>query len=252
MQTSLATQGAPGRANEDYAAAGTGWALVLDGATPVPGVASGCRHDVPWLVRRLAAALAARLALADPASAASLADIVAGAIGETMAAHAGTCDLDHPDSPSSTVSVARIRENALEYLVLCDSPILLRRSGGRLTLLADDRLERLAGGGPLSAGLVREGRNRPGGFWVASTDPDAAYQAVRGAVSLDTVTDVALLTDGVTRLADWYGYAWADIFARLRDTGPAGLIGLVRAAEHGYPHPFGKQHDDATAVLLSR
>jgi hypothetical protein len=44
--------------NEDYAAAGPDWAIVLDGATHFDGVDTGCIHDVPWLVRRLAAALA--------------------------------------------------------------------------------------------------------------------------------------------------------------------------------------------------
>ena len=93
-------------------------------------------------------------------------------------------------------------------------------------------------------------RNQPGGFWVASTDPAAAYQAVRGTVSLAAVTDAALFSDGVTRLADWYGYSWPAIFARLRDTGPDGVIGLVRAAEDAYPHPWAKPHDDATAVHM--
>ncbi len=66
------------------------------------------------------------------------------------------------------------------------------------------------------------------------------------------MTDAALLTDGVTRLAEWYGYSWPDIFARLSDGGPAGLIDLVRAAERQSPPrgPGHKQHDDATAVHI--
>lgn len=246
-QTSHATLSAPGHVNEDLAASGPGWVLVLDGATPAPGVASGCVHDVPWLVRRLAVAVAARLTTASPDG---LAQLVAGAIGEVRDAHTGTCDLANPDSPSSTLAVARVRGAMLEYLVLCDSPILLAHPGGRLTLLADNRLARLPGRRPYTPEQVRTWRNKPGGFWVASTDPAAARHAVQGAVGLDSVTDVALFTDGATRLADWYGYRWPDILARLRDAGPAALLGLLRAAERAYPHPRCKRHDDATVAHI--
>jgi Protein phosphatase 2C len=243
VQISQATRSTPGRANEDYVAAGPDWAMVLDGATAPPGVAGGCSHDVRWLVRRLAAALTARLTLAERAP---LAELLAGAIGETRQAHAGTCDLDNPDSPSSTVSVARARDGRLDYLVLCDSPLLLRDRQGRVTVVADDRLAQLPPGG----GPARAQRNKPGGFWVASTDPAAADRAIRGSVRLDSLTDAALLTDGVTRLAEWYGYSWPDIFTRLSDAGPAGLIDLVRAAERERPPAGAKQHDDATAVHI--
>jgi hypothetical protein len=247
MQISHATRSAPGGVHEDYAAAGPGWALVLDGATPVPGARSGCRHGVPWLVRRLAAGLSRRLILAKPAP---LPELLAGAIAETMDAHASTCDLANPDTPSSTVSVVRVRDNFLDYLVLCDSPLLLGLREEQVRLIADERLARLGGGGPLSADQVRAARNQPGGFWVASTDPDAAYQAARGWVGLDSVTDAALLTDGVTRLAEWYGYSWEDIFALLREAGADGLIDLVRATEDQSPPSAAKQHDDATAVHI--
>jgi Protein phosphatase 2C len=287
VQISHATRSTPGRGNEDYVAAGPDWAMVLDGATAPAGVSSGCIHDVRWLVRTLAAALGRRLITAgpaptgpapaapapaapapaapapagpapagpgpaDPAPAdpAPLADLLAGAIAETRDAHAGTCDLASPDSPSATVSVARAGNGRLDYLVLCDSPLLLRHRDGQVTLITDDRLAQLPGGRPYGTTLLRERRNKPGGFWVASTDPGAAYQAVRGSVRLDSVTDAVLLTDGVTRLAEWYGYSWPDIFARLRDAGPAGLIDLVRSAEAASPRPGVKQHDDATAVHL--
>lgn len=247
MQISHATHCVPGRVNEDLAATGDGWALVLDGATPVPGADSGCRHGVPWLVRRLAAALAGRLILGGPGP---LAELVAGAIADTRDAHAGRCDLGNPDTPSATVSVVRVRDRRLEYLVLCDSPVALRRRDGTVTLIADDRLARLPGGRPYGADVVRARRNQPGGFWVASTDPEAAHQAVRGSAGLGALTDAALCTDGVTRLAEWYGYSWPDIFARLRAAGPAGLIALLRTTERARPRPGAKQHDDATVVHI--
>jgi hypothetical protein len=249
VQVSHATRASPspGRVNEDLVVSGPGWAFVLDGATPARGVGTGCRHDVPWLVRRLAKALAGRLALAVQRP---LPDIVADAIGELRDAHAGTCDLGNPDSPSSTAAVVRAGGSTLDYLVLCDSPILLRHTGGLFTLIADDRLAGLPGGPPYRPALVRACRNQPGGFWVASTDPAAAYQAVRGQAELAKLSDAALFSDGVTRLADWYGYPWPAVLDYLRERGPDALIDLVRAAERGYPHPRSKQHDDATVAHL--
>ena len=262
VQVSHATQAAcPGRVNEDWAGSGPDWALLLDGATPAPGVATGCEHDVPWLVGRLAAALARRLTAAGPEpgiapetgtgpETGALAGLLAVAIGELRDAHEGRCDLGNPDSPSATVAMARIRGGSLEYLVLCDSPVLLGHPGGGCTLVADDRLTRLPGGPPYSVELVRACRNQPGGFWVASTDPAAAGQAVTGSAELAGLTDVALCTDGVSRLAEWYGYSWPQVMARLRELGPAGLLGLLRAAERAYPHPRDKRHDDATVARL--
>jgi hypothetical protein len=247
VRIDLATRAAPipGRRNEDAAASGPGWAFVLDGATPTPGVATGCRHDVPWLVRRLTTALTRRLT--DTETSAPLADILADAIAELCDAHQGTCDLSNPDSPSSTAAIARVRDGTLDYLVLCDSPIVLRHTDGRVTLIEDNRL---AQGRPYRPGQVRARRNRPGGFWVASTDPSAAHQAVTGAAGLTGLTGAALFTDGLTRLAEWYGYRWPDLLGLLRDQGPGALIDLVRAAERGYPHPYLKQHDDATLAHL--
>lgn len=251
LQVSHATLAAhPGRVNEDCAASGPGWALVLDGATPAPGVVTGCRHDVPWLVHQLAAALAARLTRAAGPEPGTLANLLASAIGELRDAHGGQCDLGNPDSPSATVAMTRIRGGSLDYLVLCDSPVLLGRPGGGCTLIADDRLAGLPGGPPYSVQLVRACRNQPGGFWVASTDPAAAYQAVTGSAELAGLTDAALCTDGVSRLAEWYGYSWPQLMARLRELGPAGLLGLLRTAERGYPHPWDKRNDDATVARL--
>jgi hypothetical protein len=247
MQITHATASAPGLDNEDYACSGLDWAVILDGATAPPRVNSGCAHSVVWLVRHLTAVIASRLVLADESS---LADILAAAIKDTASAHAGTCDLANPDNPSSTVSIIRVRGDALEYLTLGDSPIVLWHRDQTFTPIADDRTSHLPGGRPYTIELIRAHRNKTGGFWVASTNPDAAYQAVTGSVPLAKVSEAGLFTDGITRLLDWYGYTWPVIFSALRSGGPASLISLVRAAEREQPHPYAKQHDDATAVYL--
>lgn len=248
MQISLATASTPGRLNEDYVAAGTDWAIVLDGATPPAGINSGCIHNVRWLVKHLASAVSSRLFLTDESP---LPDLLAASITETCNAHSGTCDLANPDSPSSTISIVRIRETSLEYLTLGDSPIVLWHCNQSYTPIADDRTSHLPGGRPYTIELERAYRNRTGGFWVASTKPEAAYQALYGSAPLTDISEIGLFTDGITRLLDWYGYAWPAIFSSLRSEGPVSLIALVRAAEREQPHPNEKRHDDATAVYLA-
>jgi hypothetical protein len=249
MQTTYATQAAPGAVNEDYVAAGPDWAIVLDGATASAGVDSGCVHDVAWLVHQLAAALSAHLA-ADATG--SLADVLAESIKQVCAAHAGTCDLANPDSPSSTVAMARWREGRLECLALADSPIAVRCRDGSISVLEDDRILGLPGGPPYTFELVRAHRNRPGGFWVASTSQAAAYEAVTATFPESEVETVAMLTDGVTRLIDYYGHHWPGLLDCLRTGGPEHTIGLVREAERTRPYAHGKPHDDATALVMTR
>lgn len=93
-----------------------------------PGVDSGCIHDVAWYLRHLAAALTSRL-IADEGR---LCDFLAASIEETSkGAHAGTCDLANPDSPTSTVSVIWVRGAALDYLTLADSRYWRSATGTR-------------------------------------------------------------------------------------------------------------------------
>jgi hypothetical protein len=100
---------------------------------------------------------------------------------------------------------------------------------------------------------LRAHRNRPGGFWVASTEPEAAAQALTGSVPRTQVRAVAALSDGASRLVDRFGLAtWEDILKMLDTYGPRELLRQVREAENsdlaGSRWPRGKAHDDATVV----
>lgn len=247
MQVTYATEAAPGRVNEDYVVCGPDWWVVLDGATAPDGVDSGCIHDVRWLVEQLAAAIAHQIT----ATEAALPDVLAEAIGRVRVAHGGLCDLDNPDSPSATVSMLRRSGGTVDYLVLADSPILLDARDG-IRVVVDDRLDHLA---DYSLAGVRAARNRPGGFWVAGTRPDAAYQAVRGSALVGELRGAAVLSDGASRYVETLGLAdWSGLMVLLGEYGPGELIQQVRAAERraisaGSSGP-GKPHDDATAVVI--
>jgi hypothetical protein len=252
VQITYATEPTPGRANEDCVVAGPDWVVLLDGATAPAGVATGCVHPVSRLVRNLAGTLAASLAAEQGAA---LPDLLAAAIKTTCEAHAADgCDLTNPDSPSATVTMLRRRAGNLDWLVLCDSPLLLDLDG-EVTAIVDDRVARLPA---YTREAVRAARNDPAGFWVASTCPEAAHEAVTGSVPAAAVRRAALLSDGASRLVEPFGHTdWPGLLDQLEAAGPAGLIGRTRAAERaaitaGRPPVRGKPHDDATAVLVTR
>jgi hypothetical protein len=268
MRVLLASEpGAAGRPNEDFAAAVPGAVVLLDGAGYVPDAATGCVHGVAWYARTLGGLLAAGAG----DDRVPLPDLLSQGIEQVSRMHAGTCDLRHPATPSATVIVARQRGGTLEYLVLCDSVLLLLRRAGEPSAITDTRLAetttRLRPAAGLPAGTpeydaawrgygqrVDAARNQPGGFWLAAANPDAAAHAVTGSEPLAALSAVALLSDGASRLADRFHLAtWAELGAILIAGGPAGLIRRVRAAEAGDPQgerwPRGKIHDDATVVL---
>jgi hypothetical protein len=240
---SYASIPAPGRHNEDLVVVGPSFALVLDGATQPPGLATGCQHDPRWLVRTLGAILADLLR---SRAAAPLACVLATAIGRLCETHRGSCDLTNPESPSTTVAIVRRRTTVLDYLVLCDSTVVLQYDE-RCVAVTDDRTARLPA---YDRATVARLRNAPGGFWVASTAPDAAHHALTGTVHAESLRAVLVCTDGVSRLVELFGRSWAEVADCAERHGPAAVIRSVREAERANPPQprRRKLHDDASLL----
>jgi hypothetical protein len=245
MDVTFVTSATPGQLNQDLVLASNDFLVVLDGVTSPAHVNTGCVHDPVWLVHTLGSALTARLSRR---GALRLTEMLADAILALRAAHGGTCDLSHPESPSSTVVLLRESPELVDYLVLCDSTLVLTgRNGEILRALTDDRTTAMRG---LARPEVAERRNHPGGFWVASTDPDAAGHALTGTLPKTEVGSAFACTDGVSRLVDHFGYNWRQVVDLATDGPLREVISAVRTAESSCP-PLGtrKQHDDATAAL---
>ncbi len=247
-----------------------GLVAVLDGVSVPAGLDSGCRHGSAWYSGRLAANLAGWYTAAPDAD---LDDLLFRAIESVRDEHGGECDLAHPGTPQSTVAILRADQDRCDYLVLCDSTVVLDRGGAvapvtdRRMLDCAQRLRRLALAGthpigsPAQADAIRaltqakrEYVNRPGGYWIAAADPVAARHAIRGALPRtgpDRLTRAALLTDGASCLVDQYRVLdWRPLLDLVGAHGPDRAIDMARAAEatdpYGHRQLRLKPHDDAT------
>lgn len=269
MQVYTATAQGTASANEDSVHVGTRTVAVLDGLSAPRDLPMGCIHGTPWFVQHLGESL---ISLADGTDM-PLREALRAAISEVNSLHHATCALDQEAVPATTVVMIREREDDLDYLVLSDSVLLLDLHGAGVQSISDKQVEMVAGpeieaalrgptGTPEHAARVsslvsvqRHLRNRPGGYWVASTDPDAADEAIIGSVNLSRVQQAALLTDGASRLVDTFEVlTWGQLLDVLSTKGPETLILRTREAELSDPAatrwPRFKVSDDATAAYV--
>lgn len=223
VRVSLATEAGSERPNEDFAVAGPGVVVVVDGAGTPAALPTGCVHGTAWYARRLAVALhgratagvtagatAAGAARGTPGGAVGpgLDECLADAIEEVAALHGGACDLGDPMTPSATVAAVRIREDQVEWLVLADATVALDLA-------------------PTAPGGTGEGRPSPGGTDSGRPSP-APFD--RGAPSRDRLGQggpLVVSDHRVTQVTRAQRLRMADELASL---GPTGRFhALVRA-----------------------
>ncbi|MFF0629819.1 hypothetical protein [Streptomyces sp. NPDC004296] len=269
MQVTTASAQGVGTANEDTVLVSPSGIVVLDGLSAPNDLPLGCVHGTPWFVRQLGAHLINLIG----DNTVPLREALRTAIDMVNGLHRGTCALDQEAVPASTVVMIREREDALDYLVLSDNVLVLDFGDKGIKTVTDKRVEEVAGqemqaalqgptGTPDHAARVsklisvqRQLRNRPGGYWVAATDPAAADEAITGTVDIAKVEQAALLTDGASRLVDSFdALTWAQLLDLLRTEGPAALIARTRETELADPvgerWPRFKCSDDATAAYV--
>lgn len=257
------------RENEDSAIIDPQGAVVVDGAGIPTSMRSGCSHSVAWYSQTLATRLQLRLANRD----AAMRDALRSAIADVGAEHSDSCDLA-AGSPSATVAAWRLTGATLEYLVLCDSSILLAFADGRDLEVTDTRLDEVvepwvekamaqrtrSGATNLPQDIlaarraaVEALRNTKEGFWCCHHDPSAADEAVEGSVPLAVLRGVVLATDGATRGIHLLNiHTRKDVMDMVLPGLHGKLLGQIRTAEEQDKQTLAlrsvKVHDDATLI----
>jgi hypothetical protein len=256
---------AGGSNNQDRHVLGDGFAAVLDGATSVAGDRS---HDPGWYAEQLARAIGEVVPRGGP-----LADAVADAIRIVRDANGLTPET----APTSTVALARWSDDVVETYVLGDSYIVaLRPDGGAQTVQTDDRLDavgaperaayrtRLAAGHgydvehrelllALQADQARR-RNRPGGYWIAGAQPEAAAHGITTVEERSGVAALLLASDGVDPERHPEATTWRELVDEAQRYGAARVLQDIHDAEAADPDgrrwPRSKRHDDKTLVII--
>lgn len=201
------TQKGEGKAsNEDRAVYGENWMAVFDGATQAEPPADG--KDGGWYAEHLSQNVKRIL---DDQPDLELAQVVHDAIKQLVTDH----PLDPDTAPSSTVAIARWREDSVDMYVLGDSFIVWEDEDGERHELTDDRLQQVAvaereayramKADPSAtqdevrqalAVLQREERkwrNKPGGYWICSLHNGAAFEAI---LLTTSARNLQIMTDG--------------------------------------------------------
>ena len=242
--------GDPHHPNEDVALVQDRVLVLLDGATAPQGVDTGCCHGVAWYAHQLTHSILSHARVRQT----SLTDALASAITDTNAMHQHTCDLSNPESPSSTVVIARLTDREVESLVLADSSFIVHRHNDQPVVVTDHRLQQLKAASQVTATLSTM-RNQPGGFWVAQTDPQVASNALLNRWPLAGLSGVTALTDGATRPVDVFQTrTWTTYAAELATIDPFSILADIRSTEDSDPDrlrwPRTKSHDDATIARI--
>jgi hypothetical protein len=242
--------------------------IVLDGATAFVPVEVSAQAYADHLGGRIADLLTA-------APEAGLRAILAAAITDT----ATRLQLRAGESPWSTVAILREGPEALDALVLGDSSVRWgTNAGAGIGWVADHRLAALpiprrelyrrrlragAGYDRRHRELLRElqtqqrrYQNTAHGYWIAETDPRAAYRALVTAIPRTRARWAVLATDGAFGPLTHLGVrTWSDI-AALDADGLRLLLDRCHAWErdqdpHGRRFPRAKRHDDKTLAAVS-
>lgn len=240
-------------------------ALVLDGATAFVSVELDPGTYTDALGRHIVTELGAH-------DRTDLAEVVSNAID--VVAH--RFELRPGRSPSSTITILRIRDQHADLFVLGDSPLYYGTAHHSRVLvdtrLADldlpesrryrDRLRDGSGYDDKHRTLLRRlqehqcaWRNVDGGYWIAEADPSAAHHAITATLSVHDLSWAVLATDGITNPLTHLGRAdWATVAAK-SDCQLAGLLTAAHRWEReddptGRSFPRAKRHDDKTIAAI--
>lgn len=208
--------------NEDATHSDSQYLFVLDGATGLFGqTVTPCQSDAQWLSHNFKAYLTTHLSLMDK----SLADIVSVGIKNVKSDFEVYKKVEKSeDYPSCSCSIVRINGDFLEYLSMADSPILVQKIDGTVTVIAEERLQVLdkislcqaveisktdnisvKDAIPKIAETLKKHRNllnSKDGYHAISIDSNAPYGAVLGSLPLAEIHAVAICSDGFSQHFD--------------------------------------------------
>lgn len=262
--------------NEDYAAVGPTYAVLLDGASGITGTRALPHHsgsDAQWFSHFVGGRICNYL------------DASRGAVDSIRLAVDDSRDFisehgvtDNEDLlPSSTLVVVSVTDDLVDIVSLGDSPVYICLKDGSLVTVSDSRIAELDQAAvdamvDRSRGLAMSGvqkraaindvllmnrqlKNEPDGYWILDSSGVALEHLNLMQLSVENADYVCAMSDGLERAFDLFGLADPAAFlATATRESFDELIVRLRFEEDQDPdferHPRLKLHDDASYFML--
>lgn len=262
--------------NEDYAAVGSTFAVLLDGASGITGARVLPHHsgsDAQWFSHFVGGRICKYL------------DADRGVIDSIRLAVDDSRDFigeygvtENEDLfPSSTLVVVSVTGDLVDIVSLGDSPVFIGLKDGSLVTMSDSRIAELDQAAvdamlDRSRGLAMAGvqkraaindvllanrqlKNKPDGYWILDPSGVALEHLNVMRLSAGDVDYVCAMSDGLERAFDLFGLAdSATFFATATHESFDQLISRLRVKENQDSdfdrYPRLKLHDDASCFML--
>ncbi len=220
---SIFVEGRDASVCEDAAYIGDNFAFVIDGAGGVDGShVTDEITDAKWFAEEWKSFLITSLNNQQP-----IIDVVKDGIPRIAETYSAYPEAENvKDKPSAAIAIVRITDDMLEYFVLCDAVIILRKKNGACDLITDSRLnvlddinfehmKRIAlekniptkDAFPYIKPYILENRykmNQPDGYAALAHTVDGLGTAIQGKYPLDEVQDFVILSDGFAESFDLF------------------------------------------------
>ncbi|KDM92911.1 protein phosphatase 2C domain-containing protein [Photobacterium galatheae] len=162
------------------------------------------------------------------------------------------------NQPCFTLAMLKKYGEKLEVGVIADASVILLMSDGEIKVITDKRIN------PFSDRTLsfrdktkqkeqmienRRFMNQQGGYWVGTSGLDWVPETKVSVFSVQDVEKVLLCSDGFTRVFQNGLVSYRSVLSGSVDIGEA--LELLREREKIHPLKEVKQHDDASAILIS-
>lgn len=262
--------------NEDYAAVGSTYAVLLDGASGITGARVLPGHsgsDAQWFSNFVGGRICKYLDLS-----CGIVDSIRLAVDDSrdyIGEHGVTDDKDL--FPSSTLVVASVSGDSVDIVSLGDSPVFIGLKDGSLESMSDSRIAELdqtaidamvdRSRGRAMTGMQkraavndillanRQLKNKPEGYWILDPTGVALEHLIVMQFSVEDIDYVCAMSDGLERAFDLFGLVDPAAFlAKATRESFDELLVRLRAEETLDPgfdrYPRLKLHDDASCFML--
>lgn len=262
--------------NEDIAYVSENMAWVLDSATGLTDKKLTTEgSDGAWLVKMWDKYLKKELHNTKK----SLSNIIEDGIDIIREEFYKEVKLDYVESiqrPSESVAILRVNNTYIEYFLLGDCTLLIKKKDNKVIKVKDYRLEKLDDTAIEYMNIIRKKnnltflqareaindrliknrllKNTKDGYWTLEFNKEAIQNAISDTIKIKEVKSIAIMSDGYSAIFDKYKYCTeSELMELLENTKAEEIYKIIRKIENEdseiLKYPRFKKGDDSSIVF---